>query len=136
VKPSEREELREVVAALEGSCAAASHRATNLAAWRDLIEGRCSLVESFDSGGRRFLIARPNPPGMHLSAALSALEAKALLLRAQSASYKVIADELALSAAAGHNLVQSGMKKLGIRDEAELPALFGRVPAQDLQRER
>jgi hypothetical protein len=44
-------------------------------------------VESFDARGRRFLIARCNPPGKVALTALSSLEARALLLRAQSTSY-------------------------------------------------
>jgi DNA-binding NarL/FixJ family response regulator len=43
----------------------------------------------------------------------------------------VIAHELGLSTAAAHNLVQSGMKKLGIHDEMELPVLFGRALPQE-----
>jgi DNA-binding CsgD family transcriptional regulator len=93
-------------------------------AWRALVSGRWSLVESFESDGRRYLLARENPPDKVRDAALTALEMHALLLRAGGASYKWMAYELEISTAATHRLVQSGLKKLGIRNEHELPALF------------
>lgn len=93
-------------------------------AWRALVSGRWSLVESFEADGRRYLLARENPPHKVRESALTALEARALLMRAGGASYKWMADELAISTAATHRLVQSGLKKLGIRHEHELPALF------------
>ena len=126
MKPKGRQGLRDAAESLDENCAQRADETTH-AAWRALLEGRCSLVESFDSRGRRFLVARCNPPEITAPSALSSVEARALALRARSASYKVIADELGLSTAAGHNLVQSGMKKLGIHDEAELPPLFGRT---------
>jgi DNA-binding CsgD family transcriptional regulator len=95
-----------------------------LEAWRALVSGRWSLVESFESDGRRYLLARENPPDKVREAALSALEARVLLLRAGGASYKWMAYELEISTAATHRLVQSGLRKLGIRNEHELPALF------------
>ncbi len=35
-------------------------------AWRALVEARWSLVDRFDSNGRRFLIAKANPPQTHI----------------------------------------------------------------------
>lgn len=136
MKTDEREALRHVVDSLERNTDAAPDPARTLAAWRALVEGRWSLLESFDAHGHRYLIVRRNSLEHTAPSALSRLEAQALLLRAHSTSYKVIAAELSLSTAAAHNLVQSGMKKLGIQDETELPALFGRALASHEVRER
>jgi DNA-binding NarL/FixJ family response regulator len=106
---------------------------TALEAWRALVSGRWSLVESFESDGRRYLVARRNPPGAMAGQALSRLEAHALVLRAQGASYKLAAYELDISTATAHRMVQSGMRKLGVSHESELPLLIqacARLPAE------
>ena len=119
--------LRAALEALDlaaASAEVAEDRGGTQDAWRALIDGRCSLVQSFDADGHRFLIARRNPPGGRSAAGLSAFETRALRLRARSNSYKVIAEELGLSTAAAHGLVRAGMRKLGVQDETELPWLF------------
>jgi DNA-binding CsgD family transcriptional regulator len=97
---------------------------TALEAWRALVSGRWSLVETFESDGRRYLVARRNPPGAMPGQALGRLEAHALVLRAQGASYKLAAYELDISAATAHRLVRAGMRKLGVSHESELPLLI------------
>lgn len=97
--------------------------------WRALLQGRCCLIESFDADGHRYLIARRTPGVPRSNTRLTPLEARALCLRAQGDSYKVIASELGMSTAAAHGLTQSGMRKIGVRDEAELPWLLRRPSA-------
>jgi DNA-binding CsgD family transcriptional regulator len=92
--------------------------------WKGLVSGRWSLVQSFDSDGRRYLVARRNQPGDLLGSPLTPLSAQALLMRAQAASYKQIAYELGLSVASVHRLVKDGIQKLGIGSEGELAVLF------------
>jgi DNA-binding CsgD family transcriptional regulator len=125
-EPRFRETLRAAVTAFER---AGTHRADAedaLESWQALVSGRWSIVQRFESDGRRYLLARRNPPGNALHAGLAALEAQALLLRAQAASYKLIAYELGLSASAAHRLVCKAAAKLGVSNEHELPGLFGR----------
>jgi DNA-binding CsgD family transcriptional regulator len=121
-----RDALRSAVKALDR--AQSKHGAADvdeaLSGWEALISGRWSLVESFESDGRRYLLARENAPDEVRSAAVSALEAQALLLRAQGASYKLMAYELGVSGPAAHRLVVRATKKLGIRHDAELPGLL------------
>lgn len=97
---------------------------TAVEAWRALASGRWSLIERFESDGRRYLVARCNPPGAVSGQALSRLEAHAMVLRAQGASYKLAAYELDISPATAHRLVQAGMRKLGMNLESELPLLI------------
>jgi len=92
--------------------------------WTGLVSGRWSLVQSFESDGRRYLLARRNQPGELLGSPLSPLAAQALLMRAQAASYKQIAYELGLSVASVHRLVKDGIHKLGMSSEGELALLF------------
>ena len=124
------DELRAAVERLDPAREAADDPIHTLEAWRALVEGRVALVSSFDADGQRFLIARRSAPATRTSA-LSASEARALRLRAQSTSYKVIAGELGLSTAGAHGLVRTGMRKLGVQDETELPWLFDRHNASD-----
>jgi DNA-binding CsgD family transcriptional regulator len=124
--PEQRDALRAAVKAFDRACSSrsASDPDGALESWQALVSGRWSLVESFESDGRRYLVARPNPPETMERTALSPLEAHALVLRAQSASYKLIGYELGLSLAAAQQLVASGCKKLGVLRETELPQLF------------
>jgi hypothetical protein len=106
-----------------------------LQAWRALVAGRWSLIQSFESDGRRYLIARRNQPGRPPGQALTALEAAALLSRARAGAYKLLEYELGISASAAHRLVRSGMAKLGIRSESELPRLLRAQLEQQLTRD-
>jgi DNA-binding NarL/FixJ family response regulator len=120
------DELRRAVARLDAAPQAGDDRVAILASWRALVDGQLALVSSFDADGQRFLIARRSSPAARAATRLTAAEAHALRLRAESTSYKVIAGELGLSTAAAHGLVRAGMRKLGVQDETELPWLFGR----------
>ena len=128
--PEQREALRAAVKAFDraGSTRVSDASDEALASWRGLVSGRWSLVQSFESDGRRYLVARRNPPGDGPHPGVSALEAHALLLRAQGASLKLIAYELGLSLSAAHGLVRRGCAKLGVGNEAELGRLFAQMP--------
>lgn len=100
-------------------------------AWAALVAGRWSIVEQFESDGRRYLVARRNAPGAHAAIPLTPLEAHSMLLRAQGVAYKAIRYELGLSEGTIHGYVRSGMRKLGLQNEMELARFFG-VAAQAL----
>lgn len=128
----EREALRSAVMAFDraGSASAEQDCGDVLESWKALVSGRWSLVQSFESDGRRYLLARCNPPGDGSLPGVTALEAHVLLLRAQGASFKLIAYELGLSIASAHALLRRGSAKLGIRSEAELADLFAQGSTQ------
>ena len=108
----------------------------SLNAFEGLVVGRWSIVQSFESDGRRYLVAIQNQPGQIARAALTPNEAHALLLRAQGLAYKVISYELGLSESATHHLVHNGMAKLGIGRETDLPLLFRAQAAAELKKAR
>lgn len=122
-----REALRHAVKAFDHAHSRAGRRDPEAAAeaWTALVSGRWSVVERFESDGRRYLVARRNEPGALASAALTPVETHALLLRAQGVAYKAIRYELGLSEGSVHGYVQSGLRKLGIANETELAMLFG-----------
>lgn len=92
--------------------------------WRALVLGRWSLVDHVDTDGKRFLLARKNPLGVHEPAALSEGERRAAVLFALLGSVKLVAYELGLSSSTISGELKSACKKLGCRDRAELRALL------------
>lgn len=92
--------------------------------WRGLVAGRWSLVERFESDGRRYLIARPNDPKVDLLPMLTERERQVLMFRAFGHSQKLIAYELGLSVSAVSRSLARAMKKLGLRSPADLMAML------------
>lgn len=112
--------MRELAVELLGSMGmadAGSH-------WHELFAGDWKLIDQFDEGGHRYVIARRRR--RPLEAALEPSEWDALALRAQGAPLKVIAGELHVSMPTASRRIKSGMKKLGIRTASDLAKLFGR----------
>jgi DNA-binding CsgD family transcriptional regulator len=95
-----------------------------LEAWRSLVEGQWSLVESFESDGRRYLLARRNAPDAPLAPLLTERERNVLSLRARLHGVKLIAYELGVSQASVSRAMQSGMKKLRVGSVGELAGVM------------
>ncbi len=108
----------------------------SLNAFEGLVAGRWSIVQSFESDGRRYLVAIQNQPAQMAVAAVTPNEAHALLLRAQGLAYKIVGYELGLSESATHYLVQQGMTKLGIGRETDLPLIFRQQATAELKKAR
>jgi DNA-binding CsgD family transcriptional regulator len=98
-----------------------------LALWRALVEGRWSLVERFESDGRRIMVARRNDPASRASRALSEHERKVVALLALGHSLKVCAYELGRAESTISEVAQSAMRKLRVRTRAELVELHGAI---------
>jgi DNA-binding CsgD family transcriptional regulator len=105
---------------------------TALEAFEGLVAGRWSIVQSFESDGRRYLVAVQNQPGSMPVAALTPQESHALVLRAQGLPHKLIAYELGIPDTVSFQLVHQGMAKLGIARETDLPLLFRAQAAEAL----
>jgi hypothetical protein len=126
-KPLEtRERLRNAVVAISRARSRAGRQNGDeaLSTWQALVAGRWSIVERFDTDGRRFLLARRNVPGAGPAAPMPPIEQHALLLRAQGLALKVIAYELGVSQALVSRAIASGLKRLGLQSETELFPLF------------
>ena len=99
--------------------------------WRALVDGRWSLVETFESDGRRVLVARRNDPTCRRSQALTPLERKVVALLAVGHSLKLCAYDLGRAQSTIHAIAASGMAKLGVRSRAELVELHGALVSSD-----
>ena len=99
--------------------------AAALGSWKALVEGRWTVVERFESDGRRLLIARRNEPETWRLYALSEPERKVVAFLRLSHPAKLIAYELGYSEVMVSRLTQSALRKLGLRTRAELIELHG-----------
>jgi len=90
--------------------------------WRALVSGRWSVVESVESDGKRYLLARRNDLGVPHPRALTPSEAGVLALAAAGHSNKAMAYELGLSPSRVSRLLHEAMSKLAMRSRAELVA--------------
>ena len=121
-EPSARKKLRN--AALAVDRARGKLRETDpekaLATWKALVRGRWSMVDWFDSDGRRFVLGIPNAPHVRDPRGLTESEKRVVACTIQGASNKMIAYRLGLSTSRVSLLVRSSMKKLGLRTRAQL----------------
>jgi DNA-binding NarL/FixJ family response regulator len=92
--------------------------------WRGLVDGHWSLIDHFDTDGRRYLVARRNDPDVRDPRALDARERQVLGYTALGASQKHIAYALGLSAATVTRASRSAMRKLGCTSAADVVALL------------
>jgi DNA-binding CsgD family transcriptional regulator len=124
-----RSSLREAVSAIDRLRASeGDHRSADaLRHWRALHSGRYSLVDEFESDGRRFVVALPNEPVPPSLRALSAREQQVVALVATGAANKVIAYELDIATSTVSELLRRAMAKLGVDSRA---ALVRRVLSQ------
>jgi DNA-binding NarL/FixJ family response regulator len=93
-------------------------------AWTALVSGRWSLVDHFESGGRRYLVARPNPLPVPDPRALTERERAVAHLAVLGKSNKLIAYELGIHASTVANHLAAAMRKLGIASRTELVTLM------------
>jgi len=107
-----------------------------LAMWRALVGGRWSLIERFDSDGRRILVARRNDPTARALCALNERERKVLALLAVGHSLKLCAYELGCAESTISAAMHSAFSKLGLASRAELVELHGALvtPGGDADR--
>ena len=102
-----------------------------LEVWHGLIRGQCSLVDWFDSDGRRFMVVIPNEPGSKDARALTDRERQVVECAARGDASKAISYELGVSRQRVSMLLTSAMRKLGVRTQAQLVMkmrMFGGVP--------
>lgn len=94
-----------------------------LAAWRGLVTGRWSLVDRFDSDGRRFLVARKNEPEVTSPRRLSPRGRQVLAYAALGHSNKQIAYTLGLAPSTVSGHLRGALRQLGVRHPSAIPGL-------------
>jgi DNA-binding CsgD family transcriptional regulator len=95
-----------------------------LAAWTGLVAARWTLLDHFDSDGKRYVLARQNDAPMHGAATLTDRERQALGYAAMGHTNKLIAYEMGVSASTVGVLLHRAAKKLRARSRAELIERF------------
>lgn len=117
-----RAELRRATMALERARTREGRRDVELATrqWKPLVLSRWSMLDEFDSDGRRFVIAVDNrAPTARAHAALSDREHQVLTHALLGHSNKVIAYELGLSDSTVRVLLHRASQKLGTKTRRE-----------------
>lgn len=95
-----------------------------LAAWEGLVQGRWSLVDHFDSDGRRFVLAIRNDPRFPDPRGLTMRERQIAEFIGQGHSCKEIGYMLGISPSAVTNCTTRAVRKLGLSSLTELAAFF------------
>src|SRR5690606_6591183 len=100
-----------------------------------LVAGRWSLVDRFESDGRRFFIARRNDPAVGGPSELTKRERQVVGYAAQGHTNDHIAYTLGLAPSTVSTHLRRAMRRLGVRTPADLAALFA-PPAEEPERAR
>jgi DNA-binding CsgD family transcriptional regulator len=96
-----------------------------LAIWQGLVDGRWSLVERFDSDGRRFILAHKNPEDVVDPRGLTALESRVVGLAVRGYADKLIAYHLGVAEGTVSSQLSRAMRKLGVTSRVELVRVLG-----------
>ena len=96
------------------------HPEQALRLWRGLVRGKWTLVDWFDSDGRRFILARPNAPRIRDPRGLTEREAQVATYAGAGDSSKLIGYRLGLSQSYVSRLLNDAMRKLGAKTQAQL----------------
>lgn len=91
-----------------------------LRVWEELIEGQWSLVDWFDTDGRRFVVAVPKPAGHSDPRGLNARERLVATYAAQGESSKLISYRLGVSRQRVSTLLKTVMRKLDVKTQPQL----------------
>lgn len=88
--------------------------------WQGLVRGRWSLVDWFDTDGRRFVLAKANAPHLRDPRGLTEREAQVATYASLGESGKIIGYRFGLSTARVSALLKAAMHKLGVKTQAQL----------------
>ncbi|MGB5221272.1 MAG: helix-turn-helix transcriptional regulator [Polyangiales bacterium] len=88
--------------------------------WEGLVRGKWSLVDWFDTDGRRFLVAKPNAPRIRDPRGLTEREAQVATYASLGETSKIIGYRLGLSPAYVSRLLHDAMRKLSVKTQAQL----------------
>jgi len=96
-----------------------------LAAWQGLVDGTWSLVERFDTDGRRFVLAHANPHRVRDPRGLTNMETRVAALAIRGYADKLIAYHLGIASGTVSGHLASAMRKLGVQRRTDLVRLLG-----------
>lgn len=93
--------------------------------WQGLLDGRWSLVEQFDSDGKRFLVAHRNVENVSDPRGLTQMECRVVALAVRGYANKVIGYHLGVAEGTVSSHLHRALIKLHIRSRAELVRILG-----------
>jgi DNA-binding NarL/FixJ family response regulator len=125
-QPSARAALRAAVRRIERARSAAGRRAPDaaLASWHGLVSGRWSLIDRFDSDGKRFVVAVRNDPAHPDPRGLTPRQRQVAEYLGLGRSTKEIAYTLGVTPSAVSLNIGGACRRLGFATRAELAAFF------------
>jgi DNA-binding NarL/FixJ family response regulator len=88
--------------------------------WKALVRGRWSMVDWFDTDGRRFVLALPNAPHVTDPRGLTERESQVVAYAVLGQTNKMIAYRLGLSGSRVSMLLRSAMRKLNVQTRSQL----------------
>lgn len=98
--------------------------------WRGLVDGRWSLLDRFESDGRRYVVAVRNEPPFRDPRGLTPRQRHVAHLVSMGHSNKEVAYALGLSASAVSTHVSAVLRRLGLRRREQLVAALSPGPAR------
>jgi DNA-binding CsgD family transcriptional regulator len=105
-----------------------------LANWPSRVRARWTLLDHFESDGKRYVVARENAVCVSAFADLTFREREVLASAAQGRTNKAVAYELGLAHSTVRVLLARAAKKLGVRDRAALVGRFNALAADSNDR--
>lgn len=100
--------------------AADDRTAQALQVMRGLVDGELSMIDWFVRNGRRFTLARASDPSLGDLRALTTREKQVVLRTARGESRKLVAYDIGIDRSRVSRLLASAMRKLGVKNQAEL----------------
>jgi DNA-binding CsgD family transcriptional regulator len=88
--------------------------------WKALVRGRWSIVDWFDTDGRRFVLALPNSPQVVDPRGLTERESQVVAYAVLGQTNKIIAYRLGLSKSRVSMLLRAAMRKLNVQTRGQL----------------
>jgi DNA-binding CsgD family transcriptional regulator len=130
---SARRALREAVVGMERARRRAEVESPEhaLSLWQDLVAGRWSLLERFDTDGRRLLVAYRNDIDAPDPRALGPREKELLGLLSRGLSNKEITEHLGIAPATVSFHLKGAARKLGMRSTVELASMASSLERAD-----
>jgi DNA-binding NarL/FixJ family response regulator len=92
--------------------------------WRVLVKAEFTLLDQFDTDGKRYIVARANAPDARGPEVLTARERQVVQLASLGYTNKVIAYSLGLSGSTVRVLVSRAATRLGAATREELVSRF------------
>ncbi|MGM0557071.1 MAG: response regulator transcription factor [Myxococcota bacterium] len=128
-----RRALREAAFNLERARSSLRHRRPYeaLQLWKGLVRGRYSLVETFDTDGKRFYVARRNDPKVDSPKPLSQRERQVAAYVGLGLDNRCIGYTLGLSESTIATYVSRAIRKLGLKSRSDLIQLVRHAGPRD-----